>query len=101
MSILPCSIVMIQFIQKTNKKKNMQIATLLFDSDSRLLSQTGTSKAIRFLKLFFWGGGWGGGILLAFLLLTFCKRTSTMSVLENGGEQWTLWFARYAMLVQT
>lgn len=41
---------------------------IAIDSDSLLLSQTDTSKLIRYVTS------------LAFLLLTFCKRKSTMSV---------------------
>lgn len=58
---------MIQFIQKTKKRKHADCHTA-FDRDS-LLSQIGKSKSVKYEKL-----------LKNVILLTFCKRKSTMSV---------------------
>lgn len=72
MSILPCSTVMIYSLyRKKNKHADCHTAF-----DSILLSHIGYIQ----MNLIIRQRISKNGILLAFLLLTFCKRTSTMLV---------------------
>ncbi len=66
---------------QNRKHANCHVA---FDSD-RLLSQFGKSKFINYKKLL------KNPILLSFLLLTMCKRKSTLSVFQKDTEYRKRW----------